>query len=94
MTETPKNLENNAQLIVSAQEIVQKCAAISQYQSMLKEDPDNKNLEVHLGQLTTEVKKGIRLWGGVVNIDNWLKANDTDHGLLSEIKDIDWGWLE
>lgn len=94
MTETPKNIENNAQTIVPAQKIVQKCVAIAQYQSILMEDSNNKELETYLGQLTVAVKKGIRLWGGVSNIDDWLKVNDPDHGLLSEIKEIDWGWLE
>ncbi|AKM81811.1 MAG: hypothetical protein UT13_C0001G0854 [Candidatus Pacebacteria bacterium GW2011_GWF2_38_9] len=94
MTETSKSLENNAQDIVSAQKIAQKCAVISQFQSMLVEDPSNKELETYLGQLTVAVKRGIRLWGGVANIDDWLKAHDPNHGLLSEIKDIEWDWLD
>lgn len=87
MTEKEKNK------LMSAQTIFQRCAALRMKQGLLRKNPDDQKIKSDYKRLTKEIKGEIEAWGGIDKIDAWLKENDPGHSLPSNIKGIDWSWL-
>ena len=78
---------------VPAEKIFQ---AVKQLQLRLivnKIRPDLEKNNNSIDLFKTELKKQIEIWGGITEIDNFLKLNNTTHELVSEIKNIDWSFL-
>ena len=77
----------------SAQEIFQKSAVLANYQARVREYPKDKRSIKMVVKLRNELLPHIRTWGGIKQVDKWLRANDPHHSIPSDIKSMDWTWL-
>ncbi len=77
-----------------AQRIFQYANALRVRMVMFNTHPDNKKNNDEIKRYQKVIKHQIKLWGGKEAVDAWLLENDSIHGLLADLVEIDWSFLE
>jgi len=78
---TAKTIDNEP--ILPPQKIIQRLGALIDLQCVHNIDPS----------LLNSLRVNIRAWGGVTNLNVWLKKYDAGHSVSTNAKKLDWSWL-